>query len=122
MAQPRRKKTRRCGILVPLDSAIVESAVNGSSAVRLSGPYGNGLRPELKHGFIYSDCRVDDARLVVANAMDARQHGARVLTGVECVTAKRLNDGWHARLSNGEEISARLVVFANGLTENGETS
>src|SRR5207344_287659 len=64
------------------------SLLPGSSAVRLSGPYGNGLRPELKHGFLYSDCRVDDARLVVANAMDVRRLGGRVLNGVECVAAK----------------------------------
>jgi len=90
------------------------SLLPGSSAVRLSGPYGNGLRPELKHGFVYSDCRVDDARLVVANASDARTLGARVLTGVECVAAKRLNDGWRARLSNGEEVDAKAIVNAAG--------
>lgn len=90
------------------------SVLPGSTAVRLSGPYGNGLRPELKHGFIYSDCRVDDARLVVANAIDARSLGARVLTGVGCVAAKRLNDGWHARLSNGEEVDAKAIVNAAG--------
>ena len=90
------------------------SVLPGSTAVQLSGPYGNGLRPELKHGFIYSDCRVDDARLVVANAIDARRLGARVLTGVECVAAKRLNGGWRARLSNGEEVDAKAVVNAAG--------
>src|SRR5213075_1713192 len=61
-----------------------------SAAVRLDvPPYSSGLKAELKHGFIYSDCRVDDARLVVANAMDARTHGARVLTHTECLSAKR---------------------------------
>jgi len=90
------------------------SLLPGSTSVRLSGPYGSGLRPELKHGFIYSDCRVDDARLVVANAIDARRLGARVLTGVECVAAKRLNDGWRARLSNGEEVDVKAIVNAAG--------
>ena len=90
------------------------SLLPGSSAVRLSGPYGNGLRPELKYGFVYSDCRVDDARLVVANASDARRLGARVLTGVECLAAKRLSDGWRARLSNGGEIDAKAIVNAAG--------
>ena len=82
--------------------------------MRLTGPYGNGLRPELKHGFLYSDCRVDDARLVVANAIDARAHGARVLTGVECVAAKRHDGGWQARLSNGEQVEAKAIVNAAG--------
>src|SRR3954470_7625368 len=66
------------------------SLLPGSHAVRLDAPpYASGLKPELKHGFIYSDCRVDDARLVLANAMDARSRGARVLVGVECVAGKR---------------------------------
>jgi glycerol-3-phosphate dehydrogenase len=90
------------------------SVLPGSTAVRLTGPYGNGLRPELKHGFLYSDCRVDDARLVVANAIDARTNGARVLTGVECVSAKRQDGGWQARLSNGEQIEAKAIVNAAG--------
>ena len=90
------------------------SLLPGSTAVRLSGPYGSGLRPELKHGFLYSDCRVDDARLVVANAMDVRRLGGRVLNGVECVAAKRVTGGWRARLSNGEDIEAKAIVNAAG--------
>jgi glycerol-3-phosphate dehydrogenase len=90
------------------------SLLPGSVAVRLSGPYGDGLRPDLKHGFLYSDCRVDDARLVVANAMDVRLRGGRVLNGVACVSAKRIRDGWRARLSNGEEVEARAIVNAAG--------
>jgi len=91
------------------------SLLPGSHAVRLdTAPYSSGLRPELKHGFAYSDCRVDDARLVVANALDARQRGARVLTRTECRSAKRENDAWRARLSNGEEISVRAIVNAAG--------
>jgi glycerol-3-phosphate dehydrogenase len=90
------------------------SVLPGSAAVRLSGPYGNGLRPELKHGFVYSDCRVDDARLVIANALDARERGARILTGVECASAKRVSGGWRARLSNGEEIEAKAIINAGG--------
>ena len=91
------------------------SLLPGSRGVRLEGtPYGAGLKPELKHGFIYSDCRVDDARLVLANAMDARERGARVLVGVECIAAKRADGGWRARLSSGEEVEARVIVNAAG--------
>src|SRR5204863_6089181 len=58
----------------------------GSKAVRLDAPpYNSGLQSHLRHGFIYSDCRVDDARLVVANAMDARELGGVILTRSECV-------------------------------------
>ena len=50
------------------------SLLPGSRAVRLDQPpYASGLAPALKHGFVYSDCRVDDARLVIANARDAAE-------------------------------------------------
>jgi D-erythritol 1-phosphate dehydrogenase len=91
------------------------SLLPGSQAVRLDAPpYSSGLKPEFRHGFVYSDCRVDDARLVVANALDARLRGARILTGTECRSARRQSGGWHARLSNGEEIAARAIVNAAG--------
>jgi glycerol-3-phosphate dehydrogenase len=91
------------------------SLLPGSHAVRLDqAPYSSGLRPNLKHGFVYSDCRVDDARLVVVNALDAAQRGARVLVGTECVSARRADGAWHVRLSNGETIRARALVNAAG--------
>jgi glycerol-3-phosphate dehydrogenase len=91
------------------------ASLPGSKAIRLdAAPYNAGLKPQLKHGFIYSDCRVDDARLVVANAMDARELGAVILTRTECISAKRENDLWRAKLSNGEAVGARAVVNAAG--------
>jgi len=91
------------------------SLLEGSHAVRLDRPpYASGLKPEFRHGFIYSDCRVDDARLVVANAVDARERGARVLTRTECRSAKRETSAWRVRLSNGEDIEAKAIVNAAG--------
>jgi glycerol-3-phosphate dehydrogenase len=91
------------------------SLLEGSCAVRLdSAPYSSGLKPEFRHGFIYSDCRVDDARLVIANALDARERGARIVTGTECRSATREGNGWVARLGNGEEIRAKVIVNAGG--------
>ncbi len=91
------------------------SLLPGSHAVRLDRPpYSAGLRPEVKHGFVYSDCRVDDARLVVANALDAARHGARILVGTECLRASREAGQWRAVLSSGEEIRARALVNAAG--------
>ena len=91
------------------------SLLPGSHAVRLDAPpYSSGLRPELKHGFIYSDCRVDDARLVLANALDARLRGARVLVQTECRSARRVGGAWRAQLSNREEVEARVIVNAAG--------
>ena len=91
------------------------ASLPGSKAIRLDAPpYNSGLQPQFKHGFIYSDCRVDDARLVIANAMDGRTRGVRVLTRTECVTARREEGAWKAKLSNGEEIKAKGIVNAAG--------
>src|SRR5438270_2133907 len=79
------------------------SLLPGSRAIRLDAPpYSSGLTGDLRHGFAYSDCRVDDARLVVANAMDAARHGARVLVRTECLEAKREAGLWAISRSNGE--------------------
>jgi glycerol-3-phosphate dehydrogenase len=90
----------------------------GSRGVRLDRPpYSAGLKPEYRHGFVYSDCCVDDARLVVANARDAAARGARVLTRTECFAAKREGGLWRVRLrgrSGESELAARAIVNAAG--------
>jgi glycerol-3-phosphate dehydrogenase len=91
------------------------SVLPPSRAVRLDQPpYASGLKPELRHGFVYSDCRVDDARLVVANACDAAAQGARVRVRTECRSARRVDGGWQAELSGGEKVRARAIVNAAG--------
>ncbi len=90
----------------------------GSHAVRLDRPpYMAALKPEYRHGFIYSDCCVDDARLVVENARDARARGARIRTRTECIAAKREGGLWRAQLRGREgtmEVAARAIVNAAG--------
>lgn len=90
----------------------------GSHGVTLAAPpYNSGLKASLRNGFIYSDCRVDDARLVVANALDARRLGARVLTRTACVSARRENGMWIAQLRGADgvrEVAARAIVNAAG--------
>ena len=91
------------------------ASLPGSKAVRLDAPpYNDGLQAGLRHGFEYSDCRVDDARLVVANAADARARGARILTRTECLSARREQGAWIAALSGGEQVKAKAVVNAAG--------
>jgi D-erythritol 1-phosphate dehydrogenase len=104
----------RAGLFL-YDHLARRASLPGSKAVRLDAPpYNSGLQSQLKHGFVYSDCRVDDARLVVANAMDARERGVRVLTRTECVSARRENGLWSATLSNGETLQAKAIVNAAG--------
>jgi glycerol-3-phosphate dehydrogenase len=87
----------------------------GSRAVRLAGSaYGAPLKPEFTRGFEYSDGWVDDARLVVANAQDARARGADVLTRCAVMRAERGADGWQVLLQGGRTLRSRALVNAAG--------
>lgn len=80
-------------------------------------PAGRPLQPELRYGYEYSDCWVEDARLVLLNAMDAVEHGATVLPRTACVGAQRLADRWALTLRSGAEeypVDARVLVNAAG--------
>jgi glycerol-3-phosphate dehydrogenase len=82
-------------------------------------PAGGPLKPEFRRGFEYSDCWVDDARLVVLNALDAAERGATVLTRTRCATLRRAAGRWQAELADtrsGERrtVVARAVVNAAG--------
>jgi glycerol-3-phosphate dehydrogenase len=104
----------RCGLFL-YDHLARRASLPGSHAVRLDAPpFGAGLKRQFRHGFIYSDCRVDDARLVIINAMDARARGAEIRTRTECLSARRDGDSWRATLSGGQEIRARAIVNAAG--------
>src|SRR5271156_3558287 len=62
----------------------------GSEGLRFDGTeYGAALKPEFKRGFAYSDCWVQDSRLVVLNAMDAAKRGAEILTRTRFLKAER---------------------------------
>src|ERR1700688_738673 len=52
-------------------------------------PTGNALKRPFGTAFEYSDCVVDDSRLVIANAVDAAERGAVIRTGARCVRAER---------------------------------
>ncbi|MDG2534334.1 glycerol-3-phosphate dehydrogenase [Sphingomonas sp. HITSZ_GF] len=65
-------------------------------------------------GFVYSDCRVDDARLTLANAIDAGQHGAEIAPRTELLSARREGEIWRAELSDGRTVEARGLVNAAG--------
>ncbi len=77
------------------------------------------LMEEITRGFEYSDAWVDDARLVVLNAIDARERGADILTRNKCIKAERQNDHWLVTLHDlisGElkTIKSRVLVNAAG--------
>lgn len=68
------------------------------------------LLPEMKVGFEYSDCAVDDARLVVANAQMATQFGATVETRSRCIDATRSAEGWEIEIENTQDHSVKTVT------------
>jgi len=82
-------------------------------------PAGAPLKPDYRKGFVYSDCWVDDARLVVLNALDAAARGAEIRTRTRCVSARRTGAGWEATLRDLETgaettVAARILVNAGG--------
>ncbi len=82
-----------------------------------SHPAQTALRPGYRRGFEYSDGWVDDARLVLLNAMDARERGATVLTRTRCEAVCREGEVWRARLAGADgqrEALARGLVNATG--------
>ena len=76
------------------------------------------LKAEISRGFEYADCAVDDARLVVVNAMAAREHGATIETRTRCLRAERVDGVWEVDLQQAEgetrRIRARALVNAGG--------
>lgn len=74
-------------------------------------PIGNALRRPFGTAFEYSDCLVDDSRLVIANALDAAEHGAVIRTGARCVRADR-GDIWRLAVI---DRGYRRIVTARAL-------
>ena len=80
------------------------------------GPLGAPLRQSYAHGFEYSDCWADDARLVVLNALDAAEHGAVIRTRTRCIGAER-GKRWQLVLdAHGRRdlATARVLINATG--------
>jgi glycerol-3-phosphate dehydrogenase len=80
-------------------------------------PHSEILEDRLSRGWEYSDCWVEDARLVALNCQDAKARGADIRTRNECVELERGYDVWNAKLrgQQGEEtVSAKIVINAAG--------
>jgi glycerol-3-phosphate dehydrogenase len=109
----------RLGLFV-YDHIGARKRLPSSKSVRLGDrPLGEPLQAHLQHGFMYSDCWVQDSRLVVLNAMDAAARGASIRTRTRLISATRDGKLWRAVCENtlsGErsEITARAIVNAAG--------
>lgn len=93
-------------------------ALPATETIRLDrSPLGEGLADRRGKGFVYSDCWVEDSRLVVLNARDAANRGATIRTHTRLVDARRADGRWQATLSDAagtRAVTARALVNAAG--------
>jgi len=96
------------------------STLERSTGIRLqSSTFGAPLQPQLTRGFGYSDCVVDDSRLVLLNALDAGEHGALIRPQHRFVRAERVGNQWRASIDDlrrglSLEVKARVLMNAAG--------
>ena len=82
-------------------------------------PEGAPLQDRFETAYEYSDCWVEDSRLVVLNARDAEAHGARIHTRTQLVGAEAEDGVWQATVKDAEtgatrSVRARMLVNAGG--------
>jgi len=83
-----------------------------------SDPIGKPLKEQFVRGYEYSDCWVEDARLVVLNARDAAGRGADIRTRTKCTAARRVDGLWEMTIADEggreEKVRARVLINAAG--------
>jgi len=78
---------------------------------------GGPLREEFTHGWEYSDCWVNDARLVALYAVDAKARGAVIRTRTKCLKAERSGASWSMTVESGgaqETVQAKMLINSAG--------
>src|ERR1700720_193467 len=106
----------RSGLLL-YDRLASRSRLPGAATIDVTHhPVGNALKRPFGTAFEYSDCVVDDSRLVIANAVDAAERGADIRTGARCVRAERLDIWRLAMIDRGRRqvITARSLANTSG--------
>jgi glycerol-3-phosphate dehydrogenase len=91
----------------------------GSKAVAFPHlEYGAGFKGDIRNAFVYSDCRVDDARLTLINAMSARDKGASIHLRTRFERARRIDGAWEAEVRDARGdtrmLRARALVNTAG--------
>jgi glycerol-3-phosphate dehydrogenase len=82
-------------------------------------PAGRKLKPIYRRAFEYSDCWVEDSRLVVLTARDAADRGAEIRTRTKCIAASRSDSRWQLTFEDchngvGSQATALCLVNAGG--------
>jgi glycerol-3-phosphate dehydrogenase len=106
----------RLGLFI-YDHAGGREKLAASTGTQLAGTVlGLPLQPQMQDGFEYSDCWVEDSRLVVLNALDAAERGATVLTQTRVIAAHSTADGWTVECEQrggGKRMTLRSRVLVN---------
>jgi len=79
-------------------------------------PAGNGIEDKFEKAYEYSDCWIEDSRLVVLNARDAEARGAKIMVRTKVVSTIRHDDHWVVQLvdqETGAETTVRAKVLVN---------
>jgi glycerol-3-phosphate dehydrogenase len=110
----------RIGLMI-YDHLGGRTTLPGTRSVNLrTDPVGAPLQATYTRAFEYSDCSVDDARLVIMCARDAAARGAEIRTRTQCLSAGRQDDLWRLTLhdvrdnARYESVTARALVNAGG--------
>jgi len=97
------------------DHLATRETLGGSRQIRLDrNDPANPLHSRFTDGFSYFDCMVDDARLVVLTALDARERGARILTRTKFIAAHNKGDHWQVEIAPGGRVTAKMLINAAG--------
>ncbi len=109
----------RCGLWLYDHLSTANSLPRARSISLIDNTWGAPLQKQYQKGFCYSDCWVDDARLVILNAQQAQQHNSHILTRHQLLDANNKKDHWQLQLRDQQthEISqynAKLLVNAAG--------
>jgi len=107
----------RAGLFL-YDSLGGRDKLPGTETVNLhKPPFAGILEERLKKGFEYSDCWVEDARLVVLNAVDAANRGADIRTRTEVLSIEKTVGGYAAEIKSKDQtetVTAKAVVNSAG--------
>ena len=117
-------KGRRPAWLIRLGLALYDNLggrniLPGTKTIDLRrDPAGKSLNAKFQQAFEYSDCWIEDSRLVVLNARDAEAKGARIMTRTKVTSAARIDGIWQVTVTHAndatEVIAAKAVVNAGG--------
>jgi glycerol-3-phosphate dehydrogenase len=102
----------RAGLLL-YDHLAPRKKLPASHSVRFAvHPAGDILKPRFRRGFTYSDCWVEDSRLVVLNALDAAERGADIHTQTRLISARPQGRTWQAIIETSDGVQKTVIAHA----------